>query len=134
MNDFEIPDPMSWEERLSSCTPSMLFKEAINIKAKYDSGDLSADFAKELLSDIDRHLHYHDFWLPERLKMGGENTMNKLTIEQIMNMPEDERIALIFRLATYSEKKLLSKDVARVITSHHSEYYLENSLAITRNL
>ena len=58
--------------------------------------------------------------------------MEKLTIEQIMTMPESERIALIYRLAMYSDKKFLSKDIERVITLHHSDEYLEKSLNAER--
>lgn len=58
--------------------------------------------------------------------------MNELTIEQIINMPEEDRVALIFRLAMYSEKKFLGQDVQRIIESNHSDEYLQKSLDKTR--
>lgn len=49
------------------------------------------------------------------------------TIEQIMKMSEDDRLALIFRLAMYSENKMLARDIERVVGSERIETALDKS-------
>jgi hypothetical protein len=57
-----------------------------------------------------------------------------LTIEQIIEMPESERIALIYRLAMYSEDKSLASSIERHLKVTQGEDYLQKTLDANRNL
>lgn len=59
--------------------------------------------------------------------MNTNQQPNSPTIEQIMQMSEDDRLALIFRLAMYSENKMLASDIERIVGSERIETALDNS-------